>query len=89
MSKLEQALAGMEDRYRRPLGDGSPPYRDLLLDYGPRRHVYSHSRKWVDEAVASTDDLMGVAGSLPDQPSLRFTYRAPRPDPDLRITPHF
>jgi predicted acylesterase/phospholipase RssA len=96
MSELQQALIGMWERYHRPLADGAPGYRRFLTESG-RIELYDWEAALRAGAVTRTDqllDFIGVAppdGDIapPSQADPNFVDDAPRPDPDLRITPRF
>ena len=93
MSRLDDAVRGLADRYDGAVSGLTPPYRAFVR--GATGLGYQRSGTWRQKAVARTDALLrfaGWAGSPPGTPPPTdpdFTADAPAPTPDLRITPHF
>jgi len=77
MSELQQTVTVMNGRYDVPLPSDAPTYK---------RFVTALGRSY----VRRTNTLLEFAGrGQARKPTPDFTRRAPKPDPDLRITPHF
>lgn len=84
MAEMQAVLATMRDRYRGPLQGKTSGYADLLAASADRS-PYRRDAQWSAAAAVRTELLLNFAlGSVPD-----FARQAPRPDPNLRITPHF
>ena len=77
MSELQQAVTGMNDRYDAPLPSKVPTYKVFVTRLGA-------------PFARRTEELLAFVGRRQsEKPKPDFTRNAPRPDPDLRITPHF
>lgn len=77
MSELQQAVTAMNDRYDVPLPAKAPTYKSFVARLGKN-------------FAQRTEELLAFVGrGQPAKPKPDFTRNAPRPDPDLRITPHF
>lgn len=93
MSRLDDAVRKLADRYDGDVPGLTPPYREFVS--GADDLGYDRCAEWREKAVARTDALLrfaGWAGSPPGPPPPTdpdFTAEAPAPTPDLRITPHF
>jgi hypothetical protein len=84
MAELQQVLGAMLDRYRGPLPGAASGYADLL-NQADQRTPFARDAQWSAAAAIRTESLLAFArGSVPD-----FSEGAPRPDPNLRITPQF
>lgn len=84
MAEMQAVVATMRDRYRGPLEGKTTGYAELLAA-STDRTPYRRDAQWSAAAAVRTELLLNFAlGSVPD-----FAQQAPRPDPNLRITPHF
>jgi predicted acylesterase/phospholipase RssA len=84
MSEMQEAVTLMSRRMDAPTAGDGPSYRELLQRASDLEH-YRRSAPWTMAALERTETLLAFAdGHVPD-----FTEDAPRPDPQLRITPRF
>lgn len=74
----------MEPRWDHDLPGGSPGYHDFVLNRASEQ-PFSRTATWRSSAVARTRSLLSFATGSSSKPD--FLAEAPKPDPDLRITP--
>lgn len=95
MSELQQAATALRGVLDEALPDGSPGYDRFVREYGPkappsgRRHFYWHDPKWCQAAASETRHLVDALAGDGSHDFLGGRPGPPRPDPDLRVTPHF
>ena len=90
MAGLDDVVQSMSDRFRDPLPDGTPGYRDFVGSEVTSKLGYKRPQAWRQGAVARTERLLTflrVTTANPAEPDL--TADRPRPVPDLRITARF
>jgi hypothetical protein len=93
MGQLDRAVRAMQSIYDETLPDGSPGYRQFVLD----SPFAKATGTWRSDAVARTDRLLTFVGRPMKEapngavPLLDFTKPGtePRPIPDLRIVARF
>jgi hypothetical protein len=82
MAQLDKAVRNMAGKYDAALPGGLPGYREFIA----RRTAVDR----IDRLLAFVGRPPGPAGSLPfEAPPPDFTADSPKPEPDLRIVPHF
>jgi hypothetical protein len=86
IGRMQHAVDVMESRWAHELHRGLPGYRDFVHDRTGER-LYGRSAAWRSAAVARTNALLSFASCSSGTPD--FLPEAPKPDPDLRITPRF
>jgi predicted acylesterase/phospholipase RssA len=75
--------------------DGSGGYRELVTTYGPAEtadgpnHFYRHTEAWCEAAAGKTEKVIKAMAPTPGHDFITSDPAPPRPDPDLRVTPHF
>lgn len=95
MSELQQAVGALRRVLDEPLSDGSPGYDRFVREYGPagassrRRHLYWQRPSWCEAAADQTRNLVDTLTGNESHDFLNSDPGPPRPDPDLRVTPHF
>lgn len=94
MSELEHETAKL-GAVMGTLPDGSAGYKELVTTYGPAEstdgpnHFYLHTKAWCDAAAAKTEKLIEAMAPTRGHDFIKSDPAPPRPDPDLRVTPHF
>jgi predicted acylesterase/phospholipase RssA len=86
ISRMQYAVDRMESRWDHDLPGGSPGYHDFVLNRASEQ-PFSRTATWRSDAVARTRSLLSFATCTTSNPD--FLAEAPKPDPDLRITPRF
>jgi predicted acylesterase/phospholipase RssA len=86
IGRMQHAVDQMEARWDHELPNGAAGYEAFVLGRHDAR-LFDRTAPWRTAAVARTAKLLSFAtatGATPD-----FLDKAPKPDPELRITPHF
>ena len=86
ISRLQHAVDQIESRWDHELPGGLPGYRQFVLDRTAEQ-LFGRTQGWRSAAVARTGALLSFASRTARTPD--FLAKAPKPDPDLRITPRF
>ena len=86
IGRLQHTVDLMESRWGHDLPDGAPGYQDFVLNRAAE-HLFGRSETWRSAAVARTRSLLSFASCTTSKPD--FLTTAPKPDPDLRITPRY
>jgi predicted acylesterase/phospholipase RssA len=86
IGRMQDAVDLMESRWRHDLPGDVAGYMDFVRNRA-RERPYQRNDAWRTDAVARTNALLMFASCAHDTPD--FLAEAPKPDPDLRITPHF
>jgi hypothetical protein len=93
---VRHQLARLQRVFEEPLADGSPGYRDFITAYGPQSagngmedHLYRHDAAWCERAAERTATLFDFVATVPGQDFVTGSPGPPRPNSDLRVTPHF
>jgi predicted acylesterase/phospholipase RssA len=86
ISRMQHAVDRMESRWDHDLPGGSSGYHDFVLNRASEP-PFSRTTTWRSDAVARTGSLLSFATCTSSEPD--FLAEAPKPDPDLRITPRF
>jgi predicted acylesterase/phospholipase RssA len=82
MAELDRAVCDLTDRYE-------DVYRDFVESYGPQAATYDHSPAWVASALTRTERLLSFARRPKEKADFTAPKAAPRPRPELRMTPRF
>jgi hypothetical protein len=85
MSELQAHAVRLGTVLTKRLPDGSDGYTEFVKTYGHEKHRFHREPEWCDAAAAMTSGLVTAM----DDKLHDFTQSPPRPDPDLRVTPHF
>ena len=86
IGRMQHAVDLMDSRWAHDLPGGAAGYRDFVLGRdGPQ--LFPRGDTWRTAAVARTGSLLSFASTSASTPD--FLSKAPKPDPDLRITPRF
>ena len=86
IGRMQQTVDLMESRWDGPLPGGAPGYHDFVRDRAAP-NLFARSQTWRTSAVTRTGSLLSFASRSNGEPD--FLTKAPKPDPDLRITPRF
>jgi hypothetical protein len=86
IGRLQHAVDQIESRWEHDLPGGLLGYRQLVLDRTSEQ-LFGRTQGWRSAAVARTGSLLSFASRTARTPD--FLAKAPKPDPDLRITPRF
>jgi predicted acylesterase/phospholipase RssA len=84
--RMQAAVDLMESRWDHELPGGAPSYHDFVLNRAAQQ-LFPRNQTWRTDAVTRTASLLSFATCAISKPD--FLAEAPKPDPDLRITPRF
>jgi predicted acylesterase/phospholipase RssA len=86
-TRYRSAMAQLQDKLERMERVYSQGFKEFLDQRDPEANPYKQSNKWKGFALEGTQLLMELVGKWRSHEKYRFTDSAPRPTPDLRITP--